>query len=274
MTDVVETEETEITETETSRVPDVLASNPILADFANKYLEVVDLISEYNEGVLKAAKSEWTNAKLSEEGKKLARPDDPKVKPHAELKKFLVAMENAQEALNFARKDFFDAVANELGVVRDNVVERDLEKEADLKNKRTTATVIGTQLGQIASLTSDASAASAVSEFLKANELPAVGRNSSTSFGGEGGSKGAPRYRVSVKVEKNGVTLLDKGEGFTKTAAMLSKPEFGYERGKSLKAEDLRGAWEKAGNSGDNPKAVPEVVFEDNGLTYTLTYNG
>lgn len=278
MIDVVDTEaeefETEGLEEEISRIPDSLASNPILADFANKYLEVVDLIAEYNKSVLTPAKSEWTNAKLNEAGRKLARPDDPKLKGNPDLLKLLVAMENAQDALNLARKSFFDGVADKLGVVRDTTAERDLEKEAELKNKRSFASTIGTQLSQIASLTSDTEASAAVESFLNENKLPAVGRNSVTSFGGENPGKGTPRYRVSIRIEKDGNVLLEKGEGFTKTAAALSRPEFGLEKEQRPTAEDFRNVWEKAGNSGDNPAATPEVVFENHGLTYTLSYNG
>lgn len=264
------TPETEVTETETpvQRIPEALANNPILAEFCSRYLSAFDEIAAYNKEVLTKSDSDWTQSKVLEQARKLGRPEDPKAKPNADIREVLVAYENAVEAMTFARKALMDTTAKELGISLSSTSERDPEREAPLKEKRKLAVEIGSQLSMIAKMTNDEAASGAVSDFLGSNPLPAIGRDQVRTFTENGTA--TPKYRVTVKVVNSDGTVLLEENGFTKTALALSQPVFGYERGKSLKSEDLRKAWESAGNTPD--KTVQSTVeFEDNNLHYTIT---
>lgn len=265
---VTEVTETETVETEVNRIPSLLVDNVILGGICKQYLDIFDEIAKYNKEVLQEKSSDWTQAKVLEKSRELGRPADPKAKPHADIRKALEAYENAVDALNFARKDLVAVTATELGITLSATAERNPEIEAPLKEKRKVAVEIGSQLTMISKLTNDEKASAAVNEFLENNPLPAIGRNQAHAF--SDGGKTTPKYRVTVKIVKDGNVLLEES-GFTKTALALTGPVFGYDRGKAPSAETLREAWEKAGNSAENPGAVSPVEFEDNNLHYTIT---
>jgi hypothetical protein len=264
---VVTPETTAETETPKVRVPEVLSANPILADFCKRYLDVLDEIQEYNKEVLAEKDSEWNAAKVLGKAKEFASPDDAsKVKP--EIKKVYDAYEKLLTEVANARKAVLDATSKELGVNLSAVADRDPATEAPLKEKRKFAVEIGSQLATIAKMTTDEAATSAVNSFLNDNPLPAVGRDQTRSFTSDG-SGSTPKFRVNVTVSKDGEVILSES-GFTKAALALTKPAFGYERGKSLKADDLRNAWIKAGNTAE--KTVQDKVeFNDNNLHFVIT---
>lgn len=254
-------------ETET-RIPENLTTNNLLAEFCRMYLVTADEIAEYNKSVLTERTDGWTNAKVLEKAKELGNPTDANIAPVTEIADFLTKYEDYLTAFNFARKELLEATAKHLGIVLTATNERDQTVEGPLKEKRNQATQIALQLGNIANMTADTVTKEAVKEFLESNPLPMVGRDQVRNFNAETSS--VPRYRVDVTVTKGGDTLLTT-QGFSKAAAALSNSKFGYERGKSLNADDLRLAWEKAGNSATSPYAVSPVTFEDNGLVFTIT---
>jgi len=253
--------------TEKNRIPNLLANNSILGEFCKKYLGIFDEIAEYNKAVLAEKDSEWNANKVMEKAREFSRPTDKNTKPNADVKKLLDAYENLINETARARKAVLDATSKELGITLSATADRNPEMEAPLKEKRKVAIEIGTQLSMIAKMTSDENASSAVTEFLASNPLPAIGRDQTRSFGDDG--KSTPKYRVKVEVSKDGNVLLSE-DGFTKAALALTKPVFGYERGKAPKSDSLRGAWEKAGNTPE--KTVQDTVeFEDNGLHFKIT---
>lgn len=252
---------------EKPRIPEALAGNPILAEFCKQYLEIVDEIAAYNKVVLAEKDSEWNGTKVLSKAKEFATEEDQeKVKP--EIKSAFDKYEAALDAVNKARKAVIDVTAKELGINLSSVVERDKEAEGPLKDKRSRAVEIGKQLSGLAELTTDKNASSAVEEFLKSAPLPAVGRDQTRSFT-DGGTGSTPKYRLKVEVIKDGNVLLSE-DGITKATLKLTQPVFGYDRGKALKPEDLRKAWEAVGNTPE--KTVQErVEFVDNGLTFVMT---
>lgn len=269
--DVVETPAVE-EEQPKSRIPDVLAQQAMLNSICEKYLGFVDEIAAYNKEVLAAKSSEWNSTKVLERARAMGRPTTPGTEPDADVAKALSEWEDLVNQMNLAKRKVVDITANKLGISLTVTAERDTTIEAPLKEKRGIAQQIGKQLAVMADMFGDQASINAIKEFLAANELPQVGRDASTSFT-EGG-KPTPKYRVTVEVKK-GENALGTFDGFTKTAIQLSKPEYGYARGKSLDAETLRKVWENAGNSPENTVQNP-VVFEDDSvdgeaLTYTIT---
>jgi O6-methylguanine-DNA--protein-cysteine methyltransferase len=202
-----------------------------------------------------------------EKAREFARPTDKNVAPKSDIKKALEAYEKLVNEVARARKEILDVTSKELGITLSATADRNPELEAPLKEKRKIAIEIGTQLSMIAKMTSNEQASAAVTEFLSENPLPAIGRDQTRTFGNDG--KATPKYRVTVEIKKGDAVLLSE-DGFTKTALALTKPTFGYERGKSLKSEDLRKAWEAAGNTSEKTVKSP-VEFEDNGLTFVIT---
>lgn len=257
-------------ETPKQRIPQALLDQSLLADFCTRYLDAFDKISAYNKEVLASKDAEWNPSKVLVKAQELGNPTDANVQPDTDIKAALTEWENAVNVMNVARRKVVTITASKMGITLSSTAERDPQKEEALKEMHKTAVVIGTQLSMLAGLTTDANAASAVQEFLTENELPAIGRDSTRNFG-ESGGKATPKYRVTVEVFKNEKSLL-KAAGFTKTAAELSKPEFGYERGEQLKSDDLRKAWEAAGNSSEKTVTNP-VEFEHNNLKYVITKN-
>lgn len=251
------------------RIPTALAKVPILGDFCRRYMETFDKISEYNKAVLADQNSEWNSHKILEKARSFARPTEKGVEPKTEIKEALESWEDLINKVALARKSVIELTAKELGIAPANMTERDPAQEGPLKEQRKIAVEIGNHLATMAQMTTDDNAKSAVNDFLAANPLPSVGRDQVRTFGGA--ATATPKYRVTIEVKKGDEILLSE-KGFTKTALALSKPVFGYERGKSPKSDDLRGAWEAAGNTPDETKQNP-VVFEDNGLTYTITKN-
>ncbi len=268
---VNETEVTnDIEEPTTPRIPEVLDSNAMLADMCKQYLDVADLIAAYNNEVLKPNNSEWNRHKVLAYAKAEARPDDASKKADEDLLPLIQELENAQEALNFARDAVLKKATEKLGIsLSETGGERDPEKEAPLKEKRKFATTVGSTLNTMAEMLSDKNITNAIQEFLKNNPLPNVGREQVRSFSGDNGGGSTPRYRVKVEVKKDGKTLLTE-DGFTKTALALTKPVFGYDRGQAPKADKLRQAWEAVGNAPGETKQST-VNFEDNGLEFILT---
>lgn len=255
------------TEEKPNRIPEALASQAMLEEFCKRYLEAFDEISVYNKGVLAEKTSDWTSSKVLAKAQELGNPTDASVKPNDDIKSALKIWEDAVQAMNVARRKVVDITAKELGITLSATAERDPKKEEELKPKRAFALEIGKQLVMIANMTTDKSVSAAATKFLNDNELPAIGRDQTHSFGESG--KATPKYRVHIQVTKDDATLLD-ADGFTKTALELSKPEYGYERGKQPKSEDLRKAWEAAGNTPENTVKAT-VEFEDNGLKYVIS---
>jgi hypothetical protein len=248
------------------RIPESLANNSLLGNFFLRYLDGYDDISKYNEQVLAEKNSGWNTTKVLAKAKEFASPEDP-AQVNEDVKKAYDEFERLVTEMQNARKSVIDATAKVLGISLSDVAQRDPAVEASLKEKRKLAVEIGTQLSTIAKMTTDEDAAKAVEEFFNAYPLPAIGREQTRSFTDDG--KNTPKYRVEITVTKDGTQIL-KESGFTKTALKLSQPVFGYARGKSLKSEDLRKAWESAGNSPEETKQET-VEFEDNGLFYTIT---
>lgn len=252
--------------TETPRVPEALADNVILKEFCDRYLEVFDEISKYNEAVLSAKDDEWTPVKVLTKAREFGSPDnaaDIKV----DVKKALDEFDAAATALSLARKNLLEVTSKELGITLSSTIERNAETEAPLKEKRKLATEIGKNLAMIASMTNDKNAANAVTTFFANFPLPAIGRDQASTFGSD--STSTPKYRVNVVVTKNDEIVVEES-GFTKAALALTKPVCGYERGKAPKSDTLRAAWEKEGNTPEKTVTNP-VVFEDNGLKFTIT---
>ncbi len=251
-----------------SRTPKLLEENTILGSFCQRYLDILDEIAAYNKAVLAERDDEWSPAKLVEQARKFASPDDAKnIKP--EIKNALDKWESLISEATKAKKLLLEATANELGIKLTNTAERDQNVEAPLKEKRKIAFTIGSQLSQIAEMTNDPEASNAVLTFLSNNPLPVIGRDQVRAFGNESGGS-TPKYRVTITItNKDGQVLLTE-DGFTKTAAALSKPVFNYERGKSPKSDVLRAAWEKAGNSPEKTTVNP-VEFDDNDLHYVIS---
>lgn len=245
------------------RIPAALADNSILADFFAQYLRIFDKIAAYNKDVLAERDSEWTAAKVMEKARELGNNDDAS-KVNASVKKVLDEFERLASELSKARKAVIETTSKELGITLSAVADRDPSVEAPLKEDRKMAIEIGSQLGMMAKMTTNKDAETAISEFLANNPLPAIGRDQVRTFGGDG--KSTAKYRVNVVVSRDGATLLDES-GFTKTALGLTKF---YERGKAPKADTLREAWEKAGNSPEKTVTNP-VEFDDNGLHFVIT---
>ncbi len=249
------------------RIPALLAGNSIFGDFCKRYMQVFDEISEYNKAVLAEKDSEWNANKVLEKAREFARPTDKNTEPKSDIKSVLEAWEDLINQTAKARKAVLDATAKELGITLSATADRNPELEAPLKEKRKVAVEIGTQLGMISKMTQDTSAEEAINEFLEKNPLPAIGRDQVRTFGDTGAS--TPKYRVNIKVYKDGNVLADEA-GFTKTALALTKPVFGYERGKAPKSDFLREAWEKAGNTPEKTVTNP-VEFTDNDLHYVIS---
>ncbi len=257
---------TETTEAPANRIPDSLKDQTILIGFMQQLLQIFDELSTYNSKVLAERNSEWNATKVLAEARKLVSSEDPE-KVNQEVKTALDKMESLVTELSKARADVVSITSGILGINLSAVADRDHEYEVKLKEKRAMAVTIGKTLKQIAEMTTDPTAGEAVGKFLEDYKLPGVGRDQAHSFTATGAS--TPKYRVTVEVKKGDETLLTE-DGFTKTAALLSKPVFGYDRGKSLKSDDLRAAWEKSGNSPEKTVVNP-VEFEDNGLTFIIT---
>ena len=248
------------------RISPVLFRNPILGDFCSRYLASIDEIAEYNTEVLAAKDADWTPTKVMEKARELGRPTSGEA--NESIKSALIAFEEAATALNLARRSVLDATAKELGITLSATAERNSETEAPLKEKHKFAAVIGTQLKAISDMTTDEKSKAEVAAFLEANPLPAVGRDQARSFGAD--EKTTPKYRVTVVVKNNNGEEVLREDGFTKAALSLTKI---YPRGEAPKADKLRLMWENAGNSAENPAAVPVVEFNDEkaNLHYTLT---
>lgn len=267
-TDIVdETPESTVLESTVpvNRIPDIFNGDAIFGDMLNQFLNAVDEIATYNKSILAERDSEWNGPKLINKARELAHPATGE--SNEEVKKYFDAYEEALTSFNLARRAAIDNTAKFLGVTIDNTVERNPEIEAPLKAKRVHAMSIAKNLEMMAGLISDKERTTAITEFLKANDLPVVGRDQTTSFGSD--EKPTPKYRVTVKITK-GDTVLLEADGFTKAATALSKPEFGYERGEQLKSSDLREVWEKAGNSAEKTVTNP-VEFTHNELHYVIT---
>ena len=250
------------------RISEVVYQNPILVDFFRQYLSVVDEIDGYNKEVLAEKDSEWPTVKILERARELGTPADANVKPDVDIKNALTEWENLVTKVNLAKRKVLELTAKNIGITLTATAERNPEVEAPMKERRSLAVAIGSQLEMMVKMLHDEDLKTAIVDFLKNNDLPAIGRDQVRTFGTD--EKATPKYRVTVAVvNKDGEELLS-ADGFTKAALALTKSTFGYERGKAPKSEDLRNAWEKAGNSGDKTVANP-VVFEDNNLTFTIT---
>lgn len=251
------------------RIPESLRTNLIFGDFCKRYMESFDEISAYNKEVLAAKDSEWNATKVLAEARKFASPEkaedlDPTIKSAVD------EWEKAVAAALELRKKVLNVTSEKLGINLSAVADRDQEKEDALKEKRKLAIEIGKRLADIAGLTNDENAGKEITDFLSAYGMPAVGRDQVRTVTTDGAS--TPKYRVTVRVvNADGVELLNE-KGFSKTAQGLTKPAFGYERGKAPTAEHLREVWENAGNTPDETKQAT-VQFEDNKLTFTISKN-
>jgi hypothetical protein len=262
-------EEVVTEEKEVSPIPAALNSNPILVSFCQQYLDVIAPITEYNNSIFKKSNSEWDRHKLLAEAKKLGSPMDANEEAVPAIKEAFEVYENVLASLAVVRADLVNITAKHLGVSLETLGgERDETKEADLKEKRKFAFGLGETLKQMALYSADKASSEAVNKFLKNNELPAVGRQQTTSFTTES-TTATPKYRVKVTVAKEGHTI-GEFDGFSKTAIAMTGAAYGYPKGEALKADKLRQAWEAAGN-GPSSTVNPTVEFEDNGLTFTLT---
>lgn len=250
------------------RIPALISKNPIFASFLEDYLSVLDKIAEYNKDVLSATESEWTPSKVLVEARKFASPENADDQD-AEIKQMLDDWEALVAEAMTAKRQVVEATAKKLGITLSATSERDPAIEGPLKDERKRAHDIGSTLMSIAGMTNDEAVKGSIKEFFDGNPLPMVGRDQSHNFGSDSGS--TPKYRVSVTVKNADGEVLGIFDGFTKTAQALSKPVFGYERGKSPKADDLRKVWEDAGNSHSDMYKVPSVPFTDNGLNFEMT---
>jgi len=265
-TPVVSDNNVELVETPVDRIPEGITKQAILKEMAQRYLNVFDEVSKYNEAVLAEKNSEWNASKVLERSKELASPEDASL-INEKVKVARDAFEKLAADFAKARKSLIEVTANELGIKLSVVADRDSAIEGPLKEKRKFAMEIGTQLSKIAEFTNDAQASSDVVAFLAKYGMPLIGRDQVSSFGTDG-SGSTPKYRVTVAVSK-GDTLIESFDGFTKAGQNLTNPKFGYERGKALKADTLRDAWEKAGNSATT--VVSPVEFDDNDLHFVIT---
>lgn len=261
--DVVENNDA-VVEEEKPRIPDVLSENPILAEFCKQMLQIIDEISTYNKDILAERDAEWNPTKLIAKARELGHPEDANVKANDEIAKAIDVWEELITQAATAKKKVLELTAKELGVTLTTTVERNAEAEAPLRDKRKIAIEIGKQLSGLAEMTQNKAASEGVTSFLAANPVPAIGRDQVRSFGDSG--KSTPKYRVHVEVTRNGEVVISE-DGFTKTG--LALPKFS-ERGKALKAEDLRKAWESAGNTPENTVTDP-VQFTHENLTFTIT---
>lgn len=260
-TSVVDTPEAE---KEVNRIPETLADNPILSEFCKRYLDVLDEIAKYNEEVLAEKDAEWNPSKVLEKSKELANPTDANVPANADIKAARDEWEKIVGQAALARKKVIETTAKALGITLTVTTERDAETEEGLKQKRKLAVAIGTQLSTIAEMTTDKDASAAVTTFFEKNPLPAIGRDQVRSFGSDG--KSTPKYRVHITVSDKDGNVKVSEDGFTKTA--LALPKY-YERGKALKSETLRKAWEAAGNTPEKTLVDP-VEFDDNDLHFVI----
>ncbi len=251
------------------RIPQSLRENLIFGDFCKRYMDAFDEITEYNKEVLAAKDSEWSATKVLAKAREFASPEkaddlDPAIKSAVD------EWEKAVAAALELRKKVLDATSKKLGINLSAVADRDQEKEESLKGKRKLAIEIGKRLADIAGLTNDENAGKEITGFLTSYGMPAVGRDQVSTVTSDGTS--TPKYRVTVRVMDNDGNELLNEKGFTKTALNLTKPVFGYSRGQSPKADDLRKAWEAAGNTAEETKQAT-VEFEDNNLKFVITKN-
>lgn len=262
--------ETVTEEVEVNRIPDAIIENGLLVEFCKIYLGIADEIGEYNSRVLQTRTDGWTNSKVLEKAKEFASPEDANIPKDDTIADLFDKYESYLTALAFAKTELLNATAEKLGITLTNTSERDPNVENTLKEQRVKALKVVTQFEGMAEFTTDANLKNGITEFLKNNPLPMVGRNQERSFGLEGNNTSTPKYRVTVTITNSDGEKLYSDKGFSKAALAITKPVFGYERGKALTAENLREAWEKAGNSADNPYAVPRVEFVDNKLTFVI----
>lgn len=261
-----ETEENSETE-DAPRIPDVLAGNTIFNEFCGRYLAVFDEITQYNKEIAAEKDSEWTTTKVLSKARELGNNDDAN-KIDKDVQAALAEFDKAADVLAKMKRAVIETTAKKLGINLSSVAERDKSKEAPLKEKRSFGINIGTKMSEIAQMTNDKDASEAIQGFFKKFPMPAIGRDSARTFG-EGG-KATPKYRVLVSVKNSdGEVLMDEEKGFTKAAAKLQQPVFGYDKENRPKADKLREAWEKAGNSPEKTVTNP-VVFEDNNLTFEI----
>jgi hypothetical protein len=254
------------------RIPAFLKKNSMFNEFITRFLKTYDDISAYNKEVLAEKTDGWTASKVLEESKKLSENEDA-TKIVASVKEARDAFESVAAELAKARRNLIEVTSKELGITLSAVGgERNSEIEEPLKLARKEALEIGKQMNLFAGMTQDAAIKEEVTKFFATYDLPAVGRNQTTTFGSES-STTTPKYRVNVTITNaEGEVLMEKS-GFT--AASLNNTSF-YERGKALKSDKMRAAWEAAGNTPDNTVTSP-VVFTDEGaadvgtLTYTIT---
>ncbi len=257
--DVVTSNEEVVSEEVMYPIPAALDDNKLLVELCKMYLDVAKAIKKYNDSVLTQRTDGWTNAKVLEKARELGNPTDANVKPNDDIKAYLEKYEELLDQLNFAKRELLESTADVLGIVLTNSNERDESVEKPLKEKRTHATVVATQLNNIAGMTHDTTVTEAIKEFLEKNPLPMVGRDQVRTFT-DGSAGSTPRYRVDVKVFK-GDDLIGTAQGFTKAGLMVTRPEFGFVRGKAISGDKLREAYEGAGNSAANPYAVSPVEF-------------
>lgn len=250
------------------RIPQTLADNSMFLEFCERYLSVLDEIAEYNKAVLAEKDSEWNATKVLSKAHSFARPTDKSTVDDAILK-LVVAYEETINAQNRARKAVLDATSKKLGITLSATADRNPEIEGPLKEKRKVAVEIGSSLNMIAGMTSNTEASTAVIEFLTNNPLPSIGRDQARSFGGDD-TKSTPKYRVNVTITNKDGEILHEDAGFTKASLALTKPVFGYERGKAPGADTFRTIWEKAGNSAEKTVTSP-VEFDDNDLHFVIT---
>lgn len=247
-----------------SRIVTDLKKNSILVDFCRQYLTVVDKITDYNKEVLAERDADWTPAKILEKARELARPTDKDTKPNEDVKAAIENYEKLVNEFNLARRAVLETTATAIGITLSATAERSPEAEAPLKEQRKLANEIGTQLKFMVDMLNDGNLSTKIEEFLKANPLPAVGRDQARTFGSE--EKATPKYRVHVQVTDKDGNIVVSADGFTKAALALTKS---YERGKSPKSDVLRAAWEKAGNTPEKTVTSP-VEFDDNELHYMI----
>lgn len=248
------------------RIPELLASQGIFKEFLSRYLSNYDEIVEYNEGVLREKNSEWNSYKILDKARELARPTDGK-SANETIKGALVEWEKLASEVNAAKQHLIQVAAKELGIEYNSGSERDPEKEAPLREMHKTNINIGKQLTEMVKMTVDPKLQDTLTDFLKTYKMPAVGRNQTHDFLAEETDK-TPKYRLRITAsrEETGEELFTE-DGITKAVGATAKF---YERGKGLKADSFRKAWESAGNSMGNT-VQNSVSFTDNGLIFTLT---
>ena len=267
-TATVETEE--ITEEAVNPIPQAIIENGLIVEFCKMYLGFVNEIGDYNKSVLQTRTDGWTNSRVLEKAKEFASPTDANIPKDDVISDYFNDYEKALSALAHAKTELLNITAEKLGITLNNTAERDPNVENELKEKRVNALKLVTQLEGMADMTHDAALKEGIREFLKNSPLPMVGRDQVRSFGLENATATTPKYRITVTVFNQDGEKLYSDKGFSKAAQAITKPVFGYERGKAPDADVLRNAWEKAGNSADNPYAVPRVEFVDNKLTYVI----